>query len=167
MYMRKFILTALIAATAAIPASAMARDSDYVSRGELRRDRHVVQSEYRDLREAYRRGNHRDIREERREYGDARREYREDRGDWREHRRHNQDVYRRGNWHSDHSYRRFNTGHRLDRGYYGSRQIINDPWRYRLPQTHGYSRWVRHHDDVLLVDMRTGHVRNVIRNFFW
>jgi Ni/Co efflux regulator RcnB len=165
--MRKLILTALIAASVAIPASAMARDSDYVSRGELSRDRQDIREEYQDLRDAYRRGDRGDIREERREYRSARNEYREDRSDWRAHRRGHPENYRRGNWRSDHGYRRFDAGHRIDRGYYGSRYVISDPWRYRLPQAYGPTRWVRHHDDVMLVDLRSGEVRRVIRNFFW
>ncbi len=164
---RKLILTALIAATAVVPATAMARDGDDVSREELRRDRQDVREEYRDLRDAYRGGDRDDIREERREYRGARNEYREDLGDWREHRRHNPQSYRRGNWRSDYGYRRFDAGHRMDRGYYGSRYVISDPWRYRLPQAYGPTRWVRHHDDVMLVNMRTGNVQRVIRNFFW
>ncbi len=165
--MRRLLLSALIAATAILPAAAMARDRDYVSRGELRGDREDIREERRDLDRAYRYGDHDDIREERQEYRDARREHREDVRDWRTHRRHNPGIYRRGNWRSDYGYRSFHPGHRMDRGYYGSRHVISDPWRYRLPRPYGYSRWVRHHDDVLLVDMRSGHVRQVIRGFFW
>jgi Ni/Co efflux regulator RcnB len=165
--MRKLIVSLLIAATAVIPAAAMARDSDYVSRRELRDDRQDIREERRDLNRAYRYGDGRDVRGERREYRDARREYREDVSDWRSHRRSNPDVYRRGGWQPDHAYRRFQAGNRMDRGYYGQHNVISNPWRYRLPAPHGTLRWVRHHDDAMLVDLRTGYVRNVIRDFFW
>ena len=44
--------------------------------------------------------------------------------------------------------------------------MIADPWRYRLPPARGYQRWVRHYDDVLLVDVRRGVVIQVIRGFY-
>ena len=50
----------------------------------------------------------------------------------------------------------------------------NDPaheWmlapRYRLPPAGRWQRWVRHYDDVLLVDTRRGTVIRVIRHFYW
>ena len=47
------------------------------------------------------------------------------------------------------------------------RYYINDPWRYRLPPVGCSQRWVRHYDDMLLVDTRRGVVVRVIRNFYW
>jgi Ni/Co efflux regulator RcnB len=164
--MRKLIATALLAAVA-MPSVAVARDRDYVSRDELRRDRADIREEYREYRDARRYGDRDDIRKERREYNDARREYRDDVRDWREYRGRNPHVYRRGHWRSDHAYRRFDRGHRVHHGYYAPRYVINDPWRYRLPPAYGHTRWVRHYDDVLLIDMRTGRVRDVIRGFYW
>ena len=44
---------------------------------------------------------------------------------------------------------------------------INDPWRYRLPPAGYGQRWVRHYDDVLLIDTRRGVVLRVINSFYW
>jgi hypothetical protein len=139
--MRKLLFPALAAAMA-IPTVAVAHDRDHhdVSRGELRYDRRDVREEGREYRDAYRYGNRGDIREERREYNDARREYRDDQRDWH-HRR-------------DYDARRAWGGHGQDR------------YR-RLPATYGFNRWVRRHDDALLIDTRTGRVRDVIRGFYW
>ena len=64
-------------------------------------------------------------------------------------------------------YQRFRPGLRIGASFYGSRYIISDPWRYRLPQA-GYGRaWVRHYDDLLLIDTRRGTVIRVINNFYW
>ena len=51
--------------------------------------------------------------------------------------------------------------------YYSPRYIVADPWRYRLPRANGNLRWVRHYDDVLLVNIRTGRIVDVIRGFYW
>ncbi|WNO54281.1 RcnB family protein [Stakelama saccharophila] len=45
--------------------------------------------------------------------------------------------------------------------------MIADPGRYRLDYPGRWRRWVRHYDDVLLVDVRTGRVLRVYRDFFW
>jgi hypothetical protein len=36
-----------------------------------------------------------------------------------------------------------------------------------LPPAYGPYRWVRYYDDVLLVDIRSGYVVDMINNFFW
>ena len=36
-----------------------------------------------------------------------------------------------------------------------------------LPEVWGPYRWVRYYDDVMLVDIYTGQVVDVIYNFFW
>jgi hypothetical protein len=51
--------------------------------------------------------------------------------------------------------------------FYGSNYWINDPWQYRLPPVYGPYRWVRYYDDVLLVDVYSGEVVDVIYDFFW
>ena len=56
---------------------------------------------------------------------------------------------------------------RLGNLFFGSRYWINDPWRYRLPEVYGPYRWVRYYDDVLLVDIYSGEVVDVIYDFFW
>ena len=90
--------------------------------------------------------------------------------DWRGHRERYSNYYRPGRYYSPyrgHNYSRISIGFSLGSGYYGSRYWINDPWQYRLPAAYGSYRWVRYYDDVLLVDLRSGRVVDVIRDFFW
>lgn len=171
--MRKMITAALMLATAAplasIPVAAQAQ-----SRGELRHDRRDIREERGELRQAYRHGNYRDVREERRDLNRARREYREDRhdrrwgrNDWRGYRDHNRAVFARGNWRAPFRYNSFRPGVRIQSYYYGPRYVVSDPWRYHLPRAYGYQRWIRHYNDLLLVDTRRGVVVDVIRGFYW
>ena len=155
--MKKIILTALIAATA-LPGMAMAQSH------ELRRDRQDIRQEHRDLRDAQRYGDRRDVREAHRDLRDARREYRED---WRDYRERNRSVYARGNWRAPFAYQRFRPGGVIRPSYYGSRYVIANPGRYRLPPATGANRWVRHYDDALLVNVRSGRVVQVINGFYW
>ena len=170
--MRKLILSALMAVTV-IPGIASAQ-----SYGELRRDRQDIREERRDVREAQRRGDWRRVEGERRDLRDARREYREDlrdarrdrpwgRNDWQSYRTQNRALYARGNWRAPFRYNTFRPGVRIAPNYYGQRYWINDPWRYRLPPARANARWVRHYNDVILVDYRRGIVLDVIRNFYW
>ncbi|MCC2980500.1 RcnB family protein [Sphingomonas sp. IC4-52] len=168
--MRNLIISALMAATV-IPGVATAQ-----SYGELRRDRQEIREERRDVREAQRRGDWRDVREERRELRDARREYREDlrdrerrwgRNDWQSYRSQNRALYSRGNWRAPFRYNSWRPGVRIAPTYYGQRYWISDPWRYRLPPARANARWIRHYNDVVLVDYRRGIVLDVIRNFYW
>jgi Ni/Co efflux regulator RcnB len=55
----------------------------------------------------------------------------------------------------------------LGSGFYSNRYWISDPWQYRLPHPFPGTRWVRYYDDVLLVDLYTGEVVDVIYDFFW
>jgi len=167
--MRKQILAALMAATL-LPVAAQAQ-----SPGEIRRDRQDLREERRELRDAYRRGDPRDIREERRDVRGARRELREDirdrdrrwgRDDWRGWRDRNPGYYRRGDWRAPFRYQNFRIGAPIARPFYGPRYVIGDPWRYHLPPVRPWQRWVRHYDDVVLVDVRRGVVVDVIRQFY-
>ena len=168
--MRKFITIALIAATA-IPAAASAQ-----SNRELNRDRRDIRQEQRQLNQARRSGDRSDIRDERRDVRGARQEYREDlrdrnrtygRNDWQNYRSRNRALYARGNWRAPFRYHQFRTGYRIAPSYFGQRYWINDPWRYRLPAARANTRWVRHYNDVLLVDYRRGIVLDVIRGFYF
>lgn len=169
--MRKLMTLALVAAALA-PMGAQAQD-----RGELRRDRQDIRQEQRDLNRAYRYGDRRDIRDERRDVREARREYREDlrdrdrrnwgRNDWSAYRNQNRSLYARGNWNAPFRYQTFRPGVRIAPNFYGTRYVIADPWRYRLPAARANARWVRHYNDVLLVDYRRGTVLDVLRNFYW
>lgn len=166
--MRKLIMLGLMAATV-LPVAAPVQAQ---SRNEIRRDREQLREEQAELRHAQRHGDRRDIREERRDVREARRELREDQRDyrrdaWRDHRRDNRRLYARGHWRSPYKYKAFRPGLRIGNGYYGPRYVIGDPWRYHLPRARAHQRWVRHYDDVLLVDVRRGIVVDVIRGFFW
>jgi len=149
--MRKLIILGLMAATI-IPGAAMAQ-----SRAEVR-------DSARDLRYAQRHGNRHDVREARRDVRDARQELRED---WRDYRKSHRDVYRGGNWRAPFRYSQWNTGSQLRPSYYAPRYYINDYQRYRLSRPGPNLRWVRHYNDVLLVNVRTGRVVQVNRGFFW
>jgi Ni/Co efflux regulator RcnB len=170
---KKLILTALIAAVA-MPAMAPAAMAQ--SGREVRRDREQLREERGELRRAERRGDPRQIREERRDVAEARRDLRGSvhdrnrnwgRDDWRGWRDRNRGTYARGGWRAPFRYYGFRNGMRIAPHYFGARYYISDPWRYRLPPTGYNQRWIRHYDDVLLVDVRRGYVIRVIRNFFW
>jgi hypothetical protein len=90
--------------------------------------------------------------------------------DWQRYRTSNRVVFHVGAYYApyrDYSYRRFGTGSILDSLFFGSRYWIADPWQYRLPEVYGPYRWVRYYDDVLLVDIYSGEVVDVIYDFFW
>lgn len=156
--MRKIATFTLLAAAAILPTIAQAQTH------ELRHDRREVREERRELDRAIRHGDRDDIREERREYHDAKREYRQD---WRDYRRDHREVYARGNWRAPFRYQRWNSGVVLRPSYYAPRYYVNDYGRYRLPRPAANLRWVRHYDDVLLVNVRTGRIVEVHRDFFW
>ncbi|MFM9828689.1 MAG: RcnB family protein [Sphingomonas sp.] len=167
--MRKTIIMALMAA-ALLPATAQAQ-----SREELRRDRQDIERQQRELNQAQRRGDPRDIRDERRDVRGARQEYREDladrnrqfgRDDWRRYRDTRRDVFVRGSWNAPFRYHAFNRGVRIAPGYYATRYVIADPWRYHLPQPGRFQCWVRHYNDVVLVDTRRGIVIDAVRGFY-
>ncbi|WP_033922584.1 RcnB family protein [Sphingomonas sp. 37zxx] len=171
--MRKCILAALMAAVAmpaiAIPAAAQ-------SQREVRESRRDLREERGELRQAQRYGDGRDIQRERRDVRQARQEVREDvrdrnraygRNDWRAYRNTHRNLYAGGNWRAPFRYNQFRPGVRIAPAYYGQRYLINDPWRYRLPPVRGNQRWVRHYNDVVLVDQRRGIVVDVIRGFYF
>lgn len=153
--MRKLIITALMVATAVpILAPSVANAQ---SQREVNRDRHDIREQRRDVREA-RQELREDVRDRNRAWG---------RNDWRGYRDHNRGIYARGNWNAPFRYTAFRPGIRIAPSYFGSRYYIADPWRYRLPLAGRYQRWVRHYNDVILVDTRRGIVVDVIRNFYW
>lgn len=126
----------LWAVLAAVSVPAVPVGAFAQSRGEIRHDR-------------------RDVQEERRDLQDARRELRQDRRD----RRRSQYVAPYQSW----SYRAIAPGAQLRSGFYGSRYIV-DPARYRLRPVGRYQRWIRYGDDLVLVNVRTGRVIQVLRN---
>ncbi|HEY7811251.1 MAG TPA: RcnB family protein [Allosphingosinicella sp.] len=152
--MRKLILMSLMAAVA-IPSAASAQ-----SRGEIRHDRREVREERQELREARRFGDRRDVREERRELQGARRELREDRADRRRTARY---VSPYSNW----SYRPVGVGYNLRPAFYGSRYHVSNYGQFGVRQPGRFQQWVRYGDDLLLVNVRTGRVLQVIRSRYW
>lgn len=168
--MRK-LMTMMLLGAVAMPAAASAQ-----SQRELQRDRQDIRQEKRQLENARDRGDRRDIRENRGDVRAAQREYREDfndrnhrwgNNDWRNYRTYNRGLYARGNWRAPFRYTTFRIGGRIGPVYYGSAYWIRDPWRYRLPAAGYGRRWVRHYNDVILVNYRTGRVVNVIRGFYF
>lgn len=169
--MRKIIL-AMLAATVAVPA--MSAPAAAQSARELRRDRADYIDAQREYRQALRHGDRRDIHDERRDLNRARADYRQTlrerqwrRDDWRGYRNGHRNLYARGNWNAPFRYQAFRSGAAVGRPFYGQRYWVSDPGRYRLPPARGAQRWVRHYDDVVLVDTRRGRVIDVVRNFYW
>jgi Ni/Co efflux regulator RcnB len=165
--MRKIIFAALMAATI-LPSAAFAQNND--PRQDRQDGRHNQGDGQRGGRGDGRdgRGDHRDFRNDgRNDHRDARNDSRDfQRDDWRSYRNTNRNIYARGNWNADFRYRAFSPGIRITSGYYAPRYYINDYARYRLPRPGFNQRWVRHYNDVLLVDVRGGRVIDVIRNFY-
>lgn len=166
--MRTLITTALLAA-AALPALAQAQSYDprYDHR-DVQQDRRDVRDDQRDVQQ-----DRRDLRDDRRDFRDDRRDVRDDRNfqyghdDWRRYRDQRRDLYARGNWNAPFRYQQFRPGARITPAFYDQRFVIADPWRYHLPPARAYTRYVRHYNDVLLVDYRRGYVVDVIRGFFY
>jgi Ni/Co efflux regulator RcnB len=159
--MKKFIAGVLLASVM-VPVAAQAQD------GNRDHDRREWQGD---------RGDHDNQRgrDDRGNRGDNRGH--EDRGgfhnrgnygqnDWRGMRDRNPNDYRRGNWRAPFAYRSFGVGAVVPRAYWGSRYYVNDWARYRLPRPNGAYRYVRHYDDVLLIDVRNGHVIRSYRGFY-
>ena len=117
----------------------------------------------------YDRGSYRGDRSSRNH--DWNRNWRSDnRYDWQRYRYQNRNVFRGGNYYSpyrNYSYNRLNIGFVLDELFFGRNYWISDPWQYRLPPAPYGTQWVRYFDDVVLVDVYTGEVVDVIYDFFW
>jgi hypothetical protein len=170
--MRKALIAALMAATIIPAASAQAQTR------ELRRDREQIREEQRELRQDQRqlhqaqrygdrgdiRRERRDVREEYRDVGEARQEYRED---WRDYRHHNRGLYRAARFDAPFRYRPFNAGVNIGPAYWGPRYQVHRVDRWRLPPAGPRQTYVRHYDDLLLVNTRSGRVAHVYRGFFW
>lgn len=135
---KKFLTAGLIAAMM-LPAAAQAQTR------ELARDRQ-------DIRYAQQHGNHRDVR-------DAKRDYREDKRDWRR-------DHRYQNWRAPFAYQQFRIGSTLSPNYYGPAYRMNYDARWGLPRAGKNLTYVRHYNDLLLVNTRNGKVVQVYRNHF-
>ena len=68
------------------------------------------------------------------------------------------------NW----SYRPVTVGYQLQPSFYGSRYYISDYGAYHLQAPHGrWLRWIRYGNDLLLVNIRTGRVLQVVHYRGW
>lgn len=153
----------LAAALAAELAAAMLPSASLAQTGELGRDREDIRQAERDLDRAQRYGQPRHVEAARDNLDDAKREYR---ADWREYRTRNRGLYARGDWRAPFHYERFTRGARVRPSYYDRRWFIPDYHRYHLPRPPAGARWVRHYDDVILVDTRSARVIDIIYGLF-
>lgn len=95
---------------------------------------------------------------------------RDNRYDWNRYRQANRALFRLPPYYAPfrgYGYNRLSIGIFLNQGFFASSYWINDPWAFRLPPAYGPYRWVRYFDDVLLVDIYSGEVVDVIYDFFW
>ncbi len=152
----KFLIAAVIATTLT-PMAAQAQTR------ELNRDRQEIRQEKRDVQDARRYGDRQDVREERRDVREARQEYKED---WREYRQKNRRAFQASRFNAPFRYRTFNTGVSIGASYYAPRYRVNNYANYRLPHPGRYQTYVRHYNDVLLVNIRTGRVIRAYRGFY-
>jgi Ni/Co efflux regulator RcnB len=67
------------------------------------------------------------------------------------------------NW----SYRPVIVGFQLQPSFYGSRYYVNDYGAFQLRAPGRYQRWIRYGDDVLLMNVRTGRVLQVLPGRYW
>jgi len=162
--MRKLLMFAL-AATAALPATAIATatEASAQSRAELRHDRRVVRQERRDVREARRFGTRQDVRAERRDLARARQELRQDRFHRRLSRNYGRYVAPYRGW----GYSPVRIGFQLSPSFYAPRYYVSNSYHYGLGAVGRFQQWIRYGDDLLLVNVRTGRVVQVVHNYFW
>lgn len=148
----KFLTAGLIAAMM-LPAAAQAQTR------EIRKDRQELREEQRDLRNAQRRGDRGDIRDARRDVRDARQDLRESQRDWRRDTRYQ-------NYRAPFRYQQFRIGSTLRSNYYAP--AYRPAWdsRWGVPRAGRNLTYVRHYNDLLLVNMRSGKVIRVYRNHF-
>jgi hypothetical protein len=89
---------------------------------------------------------------------------------WSNYRAQNRGIYRPGRYvspYSSYRYNRIGIGFTMQSLFYRQNYWLSDPWQYRLPEVYGPYRWVRYYDDVVLVDVYSGEVVDVIYDFFW
>ena len=148
----KFLTAGLIAAMM-VPVAAQAQTR------EIREERRDVREERRELRDAQRYGDRGDVREERREYRDAKRDYRDEVRDWRRDTRYQ-------NYRAPFRYQQFRVGSTLRSSYYAPSYRPTWDSRWGVPRAGRNLTYVRHYNDLLLVNERNGRVIKVYRNHF-
>ena len=148
----KFLTAGLIAAMM-VPAVAQAQTR------EIRNDRKELREEQRDLRNAQRYGDHRDVRDARHDVRDARKDLRESQRDWRRDTRYQ-------NYRAPFKYQSFRVGSTLRSNYYAPSYRPTWDSRWGVPRAGRNLTYVRHYNDLLLVNERNGRVVKVYRNHF-
>lgn len=158
--MRKILIAALAASVMA-PAMSSAQ-----SAAEVRRGQAEVQRDREDAQRAAQQGDWKKAQRARQE---AREDQREVNEDWRDYRKSHRNTYNLGNYQAPRGqrYRPVTVGYRFQPAFYNNRYWVNNYGTYRLPSPGYNRRWVRHGNDVVLVNLRTGAVVRVLRNFFW
>lgn len=148
----KFLTAGLIAAMM-VPAMAQAQTR------EIRNDRKELREEKRDLRHAQRYGDRGDVRDARHDVRDARKDLRESQRDWRRDTRYQ-------NYRAPFRYQSFSVGSTLRSSYYAP--AYRPAWdsRWGVPRANRNLTYVRHYNDLLLVNVRSGKVIRVYRNHF-
>ena len=144
--MKKNLILASLAALALVPSTAMAQQAH-----DVRHEREQVREQRRDVRDA-----RQDLREEQRDLRNAKWNYRNE----------VRDYNRAHPWNANFRYQRFAVGARIQPAYFGNRYTISDYGRFRWARPGVNQRWVRHFDDALLVNTRTGRVVKVVYNAF-
>ena len=148
----KFLTAGLIAAMM-IPAAAQAQNR------EIRNDRQELREEQRDLRNAQRYGDRGDVRDARHDVRDARKDLRESQRDWRRDTRYQ-------NYRAPFKYQSFRVGSTLRSNYYAPSYRPTWDSRWGVPRAGRNLTYVRHYNDLLLVNERNGRVVKVYRNHF-
>jgi hypothetical protein len=148
----KFLTAGLIAAMM-VPAAAQAQNR------EIREDRRELREEQRDLRQAQRYGDRGDVRDARRDVRDARQDLRESQRDWRRDTRYQ-------NYRAPFRYQQFRVGATLRPNYYAPSYRPTWDSRWGVPRAGRNLTYVRHYNDLLLVNERNGKVIRVYRNHF-
>ncbi len=90
--------------------------------------------------------------------------------DWRSHRSRYQNHYRAAPYYAPRGYSNrsnFSIGVSIGQPYYQPNYYVSNPGYYRLPDHYGSYRWVRHYNDVMLIDTRSGYVVDMVRDFYW
>lgn len=83
-----------------------------------------------------------------------------------DHGREVRDYNRAHPWRAPFRYHRFANGERIQPRYYSRAYVIADYGRFRWARPGAHQMWVRHYDDALLVNTRTGRVVRVMYNVF-
>jgi Ni/Co efflux regulator RcnB len=138
--MRKLVLIAAIAATI-MPAAANAQwnSGDHNQRTDVRQNRHDDRGDRND---------------------------RNDRRDTRQNRNHHSRVAYVAPY-SGWTYRTVTPGYQLRPEFFGSRYTISDYGAYQLQAPRRFQRWIRYGDDLVLVNVRTGRVLQVLHNRYY